>query len=84
MQLRTLLSRWALLCARPGPGLLADISVSKYVDAIPLPRQEQMFARIGIELSGKRIVIISNVKFSALLYTGPEPLRFPSAKLQED
>ena len=31
-----------------------------------------------------RIVIISNVKFSALLYTGPEPLLFPSAKLQED
>jgi len=39
--------------ARPGPGLLADIAVSKYVDAIPLHRQEQMFARIGIELSRK-------------------------------
>ena len=41
--------------ARPGPGLLADIAVSKYVDAIPLHRQEQMFARIGIELSRKRM-----------------------------
>jgi transposase len=41
--------------ARPGPGLLADIAVSKYVDAIPLHRQEQMFVRIGIELSRKRM-----------------------------
>jgi transposase len=41
--------------ARPGPGLLADIAVSKYVDAIPLHRQEQMLARIGIELSRKRM-----------------------------
>jgi transposase len=41
--------------ARPGPGLLADIAVSKYVDAIPLHRQEQMYARIGIDLSRKRV-----------------------------
>jgi transposase len=36
-----------------GARLLADIAVSKYVDAISLYRQEQMFARIGIELSRK-------------------------------
>ena len=41
--------------ARPGPGLLADIAVSKYVDAVPLHRQEQIFARLGIELSRKRM-----------------------------
>jgi transposase len=41
--------------AHPGTRLLADIAVSKYVDAIPLHRQEQMFARIGIELSRKRM-----------------------------
>jgi len=33
------------------PGLLAYIVVSKYLDALPLYRQEQMFARLGIELS---------------------------------
>lgn len=41
--------------ARPGAGLLADIIVSKYVDHIPLHRQEQMFLRHGIELSRKRM-----------------------------
>ena len=41
--------------ARPGPGLLADIIVSKYVDHLPLHRQEQMFFRLGIELSRKRM-----------------------------
>ena len=33
------------------PGLLAYIAVCKYLDALPLYRQEQMFARIGVELS---------------------------------
>jgi transposase len=33
------------------PGLLAYIVVLKYLDALPLYRQEQMFARIGVELS---------------------------------
>lgn len=32
-------------------GLLAYIATSKYVDALPLYRQEQMFKRIGVELS---------------------------------
>jgi transposase len=41
--------------ARPGPGLLADIIVSKYVDHLPLHRQEQMFLRHGVELSRKRM-----------------------------
>jgi transposase len=41
--------------ARPGAGLLADIAVSKYVDHLPLHRQEQMFQRQGIELSRKRM-----------------------------
>ncbi len=50
--------------ARPGPGPLADIAVSKYVDAIPLHRQEQMFARIGIELSRKRMCMRENDRLS--------------------
>ena len=41
--------------ARPGAGLLADIIVSKYVDHLPLHRQEQIFARQGINLSRKRM-----------------------------
>jgi len=35
----------------PGPGLLAHVSVSKYVDHLPLHRQERQFARHGLELS---------------------------------
>ena len=33
------------------PGLLAQIVASKYVDALPLYRQEQIFARHGVNLS---------------------------------
>lgn len=33
------------------PGLLAHIAISKYCDALPLYRQEKIFARLGIELS---------------------------------
>jgi len=35
---------------RPGPGLLAHVVVSKFGDHIPLHRQEQIFARQGIDL----------------------------------
>jgi len=41
--------------ARPGPGLLADIIVSKYVDHLPLHRQEGIFARHGIVLRRQRL-----------------------------
>lgn len=34
-----------------GPGLLAQVAVSKYGDHLPLHRQEQMFERQGVELS---------------------------------
>ena len=37
----------------PGPGLLANVLVSKYADHLPLYRQEQMYARQGIDLSRK-------------------------------
>lgn len=33
------------------PGLLAHIIVAKYVDALPLYRQQRQFGRIGVELS---------------------------------
>ena len=33
-----------------GPGLLAHVLVSKYCDHLPLYRQSQIFARVGVEL----------------------------------
>ena len=35
---------------RPGPGLLADVLVSKYADHLPLYRQSQIFDREGLDL----------------------------------
>ncbi len=35
----------------PGPGLLAQVIVSKYADHLPLYRQEQIFQRHGIDLA---------------------------------
>lgn len=37
----------------PGPGLLAQVVVSKYADHLPLYRQEDIFGRHGVELSRK-------------------------------
>lgn len=37
----------------PGPGLLAQVAVSKYGDHLPLHRQESIWARHGVELSRK-------------------------------
>ena len=36
-----------------GPGLMAHVAVSKYLDHLPLNRQERMFSRQGITLSRK-------------------------------
>ena len=33
-----------------GPGLLAHVLVSKYVDHLPLNRQSQIYAREGVDL----------------------------------
>ena len=35
----------------PGPGLMAQVIVSKYADHLPLYRQEGIFKRFGVELS---------------------------------
>ena len=32
----------------PGPGLLAQVILAKYDDHLPLYRQEQQFARLGV------------------------------------
>ena len=36
---------------RPGPGLLANVLVSKYADHLPLYRQSGIYAREGVEIS---------------------------------
>ena len=38
-----------------GAGLLAHLLVSKYVDHLPLNRQEQMAARVGVELPRQKL-----------------------------
>jgi transposase len=38
-----------------GPGLLAQVAVNKYSDHVPLYRQQQIFARSGIELASSTL-----------------------------
>ena len=38
---------------KAAPGLVSHIIVSKYCDHLPLNRQEQIFARVGIDISRK-------------------------------
>lgn len=40
---------------RPGPGLLADLIVGKFADSLPLYRQGQRYARLGVELSASTL-----------------------------
>lgn len=49
----------------PGPGLLAEVLVSKYQDALPLYRQQQRFRRYGYECADS--TLCDWVKQSALL-----------------
>ncbi len=49
----------------PGPGLLAQVVVSKYCDHLPLHRQESIFARHGMELS--RATMCDWTRASALM-----------------
>lgn len=41
---------------RPGPGLLADLMIGKFVDHLPLTRQQSIFRREGVELSVSTMV----------------------------
>lgn len=34
----------------PGPGLITEVLLNKYQDALPLYRQQQRFARLGVDL----------------------------------
>ena len=42
--------RQAIEKGLPGPGLLAQVITSKYSDHLPLHRQEEIFARFGVEI----------------------------------
>ena len=64
---------------RPGPGLLAHVLVSKYGDHLPLYRQEQIYAREGIDLD--RSTMADWVGRSTTLL---EPLADAIAKIVRD
>jgi transposase len=40
-----------IACGMAGPGLLAHVVVSKFVDHLPLYRQSEIYARTGVDLS---------------------------------
>jgi transposase len=75
----------------PGPGLMAQVIVSKYVDHLPLHRQEAIFRRHGVELSRQttcdwmRVAaellepivkkMLQRIKLSAVIQTDDTPVR---------
>lgn len=60
---------------RPGPGLLAHILISKYCDHLPLHRQEQIFARHGIEIPRQRMCDWIGVVVEQILLLVAESLK---------
>ena len=42
---------------RPGPGLVANVVVSKYLDGLPLYRQWAILAREGIEIERATLAV---------------------------
>jgi transposase len=76
---------------RPGPGLLANIAVSKYCDGLPLYRQSAILAREGIEVDRTTMadwmghlawwatplhrMIGAHVMAADVLYTDDTPIR---------
>jgi transposase len=60
---------------RPFPGLLAHVLVSKYADHLPLYRQSQIYARVGVDLDRSTMAAWVG-KFTVLL----EPLADAIAK----
>lgn len=75
----------------PGPGLMAQVIVSKYVDHLPLHRQEGIFRRHGVELPRQttcdwmRVAaellepivkkMLQRIKLSAVIQTDDTPVR---------
>jgi transposase len=44
----------------PGPGLIAQVMLAKYDDHLPLYRQEQQFARLGVNFPARCFATGSN------------------------
>jgi transposase len=59
---------------RPGPGLLANLLVEKFQDAMPLYRQAQGYERCGVSLSESTLVCRST-EFRYVLSRGFLPVR---------
>jgi transposase len=75
----------------PGPGLMAQVIVSKYVDHLPLHRQEGIFRRHGVELARQTtcdwmrvaaellepiaVEMLRRIRLSAVIQTDDTPVR---------
>ena len=72
---------------RPEPGLLAHVVTSKYADHLPLYRQEQIFARHGIEVSRSTLAQWNGAVADLLkpiVVEAMQPELFSSAWIQSD
>jgi transposase len=83
----------------PGPGLVAQIVVSKYCDHLPLYRQETIFERSGVEISRETMwgwiktlavevtplyeLLKAEVLSSHKIHTDDTPVRLRDAKKRE-
>ena len=69
-----------------GPGMLAHVLVSKYVDHLPLYRQEQIYARDGLHLDRSTLadMVGGSTRLLAPLVTAIERYTLQAAKLHAD
>ena len=72
--------------ALPGPGLLAQVAVSKYGDHLPLHRQQQIYQRQGVELSRQTMCdwMRQSADLVSLLYELMKPRVLESKAVQTD
>lgn len=71
----------------PGAGLLAEVILNKYQDALPLYRQEQRFARQGIDLSRSTLcdwITESSLLLQPIVKLMREDSLLPSARIFTD
>jgi transposase len=61
---------------RPGPSLLADVIIGKYVDHLPLTRQHAIYRREGVDLA-----VSTMVDWVAAVATSLQPLAHRQEKL---
>ena len=70
----------------PGPGLMAHVATSKYVDHVPLHRQERQFARHGLQLPRQTTCdwALAGAELLAPLYDLSKQLALGSGVLHAD